>query len=86
MKYQETSKQYVEKVYIQYLYTLKKGSFLKIKNNSSSVNLAHLWEKTHLLALEFIFVSSSGQVYMHIEFHILNEKLEWYKNLSIIDE
>ena len=51
-------------------YTLKKCSLLKIENNSSWVDLAHFPEKTHLLSLELIFVSSSWRVYMYIKFNI----------------
>ena len=50
--------------------TLKMCSLLKIENNSSWVNFTHFREKTHLLALELIFVSSSWQVYMNIKFYI----------------
>ena len=51
-------------------YTLKKCSLLKIENNSSRINFTHFREKTHLLAHELIFVSSSWRVYTHIKFHI----------------
>ena len=51
-------------------YTLKKCSLLKTENNSSWVNFTHFLEKTDLLALELIFISSSWQVYMHIKFDI----------------
>ena len=64
-------------------HTLKKCSFLKIGNNSFSVNFTHFWEKTHLLAFELLFVCSSWRVYMHIKFDILNKRLESYKKLSI---
>ena len=39
--------------------THKNWPLLKMKSNSSWVNFTHFREKTHLLALEFIFVSSS---------------------------
>ena len=37
-----------------YMYTLKNCSFLKTENNSSWVNIAHFWDKTHIIALELI--------------------------------
>ena len=63
--------------------TLKNCSLLKIKNNTPSVNFINFREKTHLFALELIFVISSWRVYMHIKFDIQNENLEWYKKRSI---
>ena len=52
------------------VYILKMRPLLKIENNSSWVNLTHFRGKTHLLALELIFVSSSRRVHMHIKFDI----------------
>ena len=53
-----------------YKYTLKMCSLLKIENNSSWVNFTYFREKTHALALEFIFISSSWSVYMHIKCNV----------------
>ena len=39
--------------------------------------------KTHLLALELIFIGSSWRVYMHIKFNNSNKRLEWYKKRSL---
>ena len=66
-----------------HFYTLKKCSLLKMENSSSWVNFTHFREKTNLLALELIFVSSGWRVYMYIKFDIENESLEWYKKRSI---
>ena len=43
-------------------YTLKKCSVLKIENNSTWVNFTHFREKTNLLALELILISSGWRV------------------------
>ena len=43
-------------------YTIKKCLLLKIENKSVWVNLTHFQEKTHLFALELIFISSSRRV------------------------
>ena len=51
-------------------YILKMCSPLKIESNSSWVNFIHFREKTHFLALELIFVSSSWWVYIYIKFEI----------------
>ena len=56
----------------------------KIENNSLGINFIHSLEKTHLLALELIFISSSCRVYMYIKFVISNERLGWYKKLSLL--
>ena len=50
--------------------TLKKCLLLKIENNLSWVIFTHFREKTYLLALELIFVSSNWRVYMYIKFDI----------------
>ena len=68
------------------MYTRKKWSLLKVENNSSWVNLTHFREKTHLLALESIFVSSSYRFYAYIKFDTWNEKLQSYKKRSIFDK
>ena len=49
-------------------YILKMCTYLKIENYSSWVNFTHCQGKTHHLTLEFIFISSSWRVYMHIKF------------------
>ena len=51
-------------------YILKKCSLLNIENNSSWVYFTHFREKTRLLALELVFVSSRWRVYMHRKFDI----------------
>ena len=50
--------------------TLKKCSLLNIENNSSWVNFTHFGEKTHLVPLKLIFLSSSSRVYMYVKFDI----------------
>ena len=50
--------------------TLKKCSFLKIERSWSWIYFTHFREKTHLFTLEWIFLSSSWRVYMHIQFDI----------------
>ena len=67
-------------------HTLKKRLLLNIENNSSWVNCIHFQEKTHLLALELIFVNSCGRVYMHVKFDIWDERLQWNKKRSIFSK
>ena len=66
-----------------YVFIIKIRTLLKIENNSSGVNFSHFREKTHLLALELIFISSNWRVYMYVKFDISNERLEWYEKRSI---
>ena len=63
-------------------YTLKMYTLLKIENNSPWVILTHTPEKTHLLTLELIFISSSWRVYVYMKFDNKTETIEWYKKHS----
>ena len=61
----------------QNVYTLKKWKHTILSYFHS------FFEKTHLLTFKLILISSSWRVYMHIKFDIWNERLEWYKKLSM---
>ena len=54
--------------WVEKTYALKKCSLLKIENNSSWVNFTHFWEKTQILVLELIFISSCWRISMYIKF------------------
>ena len=55
----------------------------KIETYSFCIHLTHFREKTHLLALELIFVSSCLRVYMYIKVDIQNKRLESHKKRSL---
>ena len=58
-------------------------TLLKVENNSPWVNFINFLEKMKLLSLELIFISSCWWVYINIKFYIQNERIEWYKKLSL---
>ena len=66
----ESLKECAQKKLKRIEYILKNCSLLKIENNSSWVDFNHSREKTHLLALELLFVISSWRVYLYIKFDI----------------
>ena len=57
---------------------------LKIEKNSSCVNFTHLLQKMNLFTFELIFISSSWRLYLNIKVIILNKRLEWYKERSLL--
>ena len=63
-----------------FTFTLKMCTLLNIENNLSWVNFIHFLEKSHLLTIDLIFISSNWRIHRYIKFDIHNKRLEWCKN------
>ena len=66
-----------------YIHVNSPASADEIQLKCKKVRFLTGMRKTHLLAFQLIFVSSSWWVYMYVKLDIQNENLEWYKKRSM---